>query len=146
MPVYQKGKAPYIFGGGQVEWDDNGAPIEQSRRTTEFVVTIPKYISMPAAGFPLLSYVHGAAGVARQVYERGDFDYYDLSRYPYYIAKEGEGPSMIAAERGWASSGIGGHLSVNHLPEWDGAAILVGYNPSLLKPSFKSYKLLNFKI
>lgn len=129
VPGYQKGVAPFALKGGRIEWDDTGAPVEQYSRTTEFVVTIPKDFTMPAAGFPLLSYVHGAAGIARQVYERGDFDYYDLSRYPYYIAKEGEGPSQIAAQRGWASSGFGGHLSVDHLPEWGVATIVAGFNP-----------------
>ena len=129
IPGYQKGVLPFTREGGEFEWDDTGAPIEQYTRTTEFVVTIPKDFQMPEAGFPLLSYVHGAAGVARQVYERGDFDYYDLSRYPYYIAKEGEGPSQIAAERGWASSGLGQHFSVNHLPDLGVMTILAGFNP-----------------
>ena len=129
LPGYQKGVLPYVTEGGEFEWDETGAPIEQYTRTTEFVVTIPKGLQMPEQGFPLLSYVHGAAGVARQVYERGDFDYYDLSRYPYYIAKEGEGPSQIAAERGWASSGLGQHFSVNHLPDLGVMTILAGFNP-----------------
>ncbi|MGC1507472.1 hypothetical protein [Ketobacter sp.] len=129
VPGYQKGVVPFVLKGGQIEWDQSGAPIEQYHRTTEFVVTIPKDMTMPENGYPLLSYVHGAAGIARQVYERGDFDYYDLTRYPYYIAKEGEGPSQIAAQRGWASSGFGGHLSVDHLPEWGVATIPAGFNP-----------------
>ena len=129
LPGYQKGVLPFISKGGEFEWDETGAPIEQYTRTTEFIVTIPKDFQMPEAGFPLLSYVHGAAGIARQVYERGDFDYYDLSRYPYYIAKEGEGPSQIAAQRGWASSGLGQHFSVNHLPDLGVMTILAGFNP-----------------
>lgn len=129
IPGYQKGVVPFVFSGGGIEWNEDGSPVEQYTRTTEFILTIPKEFTMPENGFPLLSYVHGAAGTAKQVYERGDFDHYDITRYPYYIAKIGEGPSQIAAERGWASSGLGGHLSVDHLPQWDVATIAIGFNP-----------------
>lgn len=129
VPGYQKGKVPFYTKGGEIEWDEEGAPIVQYTRTTEFVVTIPKDIEMPENGYPLLSYVHGAAGIARQVFERGDFDYYDITRYPYYIAKDGEGPSQIAAQRGWATSGIGQHLSVDHLPDLGVGTIAAGFNP-----------------
>lgn len=115
LPSYQKGVAPYWLSGGEIEWNANGAPLEQRSRRAEFVLTIPKFTPMPAAGFPLLSYVHGASGNARQVYDRGEFDHVDLAHYPYYIGKAGEGPAQIAAERGWASSGLAGHTARDHI-------------------------------
>ena len=140
VPGYQKGRVPFLLSGGSIDYGADGAPVEQYSRNTKFVVTIPKHTAMPAAGFPLLSYVHGAAGSAQQVYERGDFDHYDLTRYPYYIAKNGEGPSQIAAERGWASSGFAGHLSVDHLPSWDVLTIPLmfnAYNPDVFGTNYQ---------
>ena len=94
LPSYQKGVAPYWLSGGEIEWNANGEPMEQRTRRAEFVLTIPKFTPMPAAGFPLLSYVHGASRNARQVYDRGEFDHVDLAHYPYYIGKAGEGPAQ----------------------------------------------------
>jgi hypothetical protein len=70
---------------------------------------------MPTQGYPLLYYIHGAGGTAEQVYDRGRFLYFDPFTHPYYIGEHGNGPSQIAAERGWASAGMAGHLSFDHL-------------------------------
>ena len=132
LPGYQKGTPPYLLSGGEIEWDTNDVPVQQYQRKAEFILTIPKFVAMPAQGFPLLSYVHGAGGRARQVYDRGEFDHVDFSRYPYYIGKAGEGPSQIAAERGWASSGLAGHVSYDHIPQWgsvNGTMMYNLYNP-----------------
>jgi len=63
---------------------------------------------MPAQGYPLLLYIHGTGGVSTQVYERGPVDA-EGHREP------GRGPSEIAAERGWGSACMGGHMSEEHL-------------------------------
>ena len=128
LPGYQKGVAPYALFGGEVEWTAGGAPVQQYTRQAEFVLTIPKQVTMPDTGFPLLSYVHGAGGRAHQVYDRGEFDHFDITRYPYYIGKAGEGPSQIAAERGWASSGLAGHASRDHIPQWGALNGVMVYN------------------
>ena len=132
LPGYQKGIPPYLVFGGQVEWESDGAPKQQYTRNAEFMLTIPKQGTMPASGYPWLSYVHGAGGRARQVFDRGEFDHLDLTRYPYYIGKAGEGPAQIAAERGWAATGLAGHLAYDHIPQWSlvGGTLMYNlYNP-----------------
>ena len=130
LPGFQTGHAPYAVQGGNIEWDAQGQPIEQYRRRAKFVVTIPKTVTMPEQGFPLLSFIHGAGGTAEQVFDRGRFVKFDPLTPPYYLGEAGNGPSQIAAERGWASSGLAGHLSYDHL----GGALanlqgfLFGYN------------------
>lgn len=132
LPGYQKGIPPYWLLGGDVEWHGSGEPKQQYTRRAEFVLTIPKYTPMPETGFPLLSYVHGASGDARQVYDRGEFDHIDLTRHPYYIGKAGEGPAQIAAERGWANSGLAGHIAYDHIGQTRslfGTAVYNLFNP-----------------
>lgn len=109
VPGFQKGTTPYAYPryGGDIEWQANGAPKIQYQREAPFVVTIPKQ-PMPESGYPLMMYNHGTGGDAIQVFTRGQEDAagnLDI----------GGGPSRIAASRGWASSGMGGHLSFDHL-------------------------------
>lgn len=116
VPGFQRGPIPYILTGGQVEWDENGNPVQQYSRNAEFIVTIPKTQTMPADGFPMLFYHHGAGGNAEQVFTRGKYLRTAIDIVvPYKILDRGNGPSQIAAERGWASSGFGGHMSLDHL-------------------------------
>lgn len=128
VPGFQTGQPPYTFTGGAVEWDSSGAPIEQYQRQAEIVLTIPKQGTMPASGYPVMSYVHGAGGRAHQVHDRGEFSHIALT-YPYYIGKEGQGPSQIAAERGWASAAMAGHLAVDHIGQIRSLAGAMDYNP-----------------
>ena len=119
IPGFQKGIAPYLLVSGDIEWNASGEPVQQYTRDGSFVVTIPKNQTMPAAGFPMLFYHHGAGGDADQVYTRGKYlgtgvDIIDETLTPS-IKEVGNGPSQIAAERGWASAGFGGHLGVDHM-------------------------------
>jgi len=139
LPGFQKGTPPYALLGGEVEWGSDGSPLQQYTRTAEFVLTIPKHTTMPDSGYPLLSYVHGAGGRASQVYDRGEFDHLDPSQYPFYMGKPGEGPAQIAAERGWASSGLAGHASYDHIPQWgslNGVMVYNVFNPEGLAGNY----------
>ncbi|MCG8670553.1 MAG: hypothetical protein MI867_14140, partial [Pseudomonadales bacterium] len=109
VPGFQAGIAPYAYPvyGGDIQWQENGAPIVQYHRDTPMIVTIPNQ-PMPENGFPLLMYNHGTGGDAVQVYNRG-------LQFPDGSIEAGGGPSRIAANRGWASSGMGGHMSMDHL-------------------------------
>lgn len=119
VPGFQRGQAPYELTGGDVVWNAAGQPVQQYSRDAKFVVTIPKHVPMPASGFPMLMFHHGAGGNAIQVYTRGPYvgtgidPIDDVVTLP--IKEVGNGPSQVAAERGWASSGFGGHLGVDHL-------------------------------
>lgn len=64
IPIYQKGQVPYVVNGGDIAFDDDGAPIVQRTETTRFMLTIPKG-SMPENGWPLLVYSHGSGGSYR---------------------------------------------------------------------------------
>ncbi|MAR90069.1 MAG: hypothetical protein CML06_04195 [Pseudomonadales bacterium] len=119
VPGFQKGIAPYALLSGGVDWSPQGYPLQQYTRTAPFVVTIPKYKEMPEAGYPMLFYHHGAGGVANQVFTRGKYlgtgvEIVDETLAPA-IKQAGKGPAEIAAERGWASSGFGGHMGVDHM-------------------------------
>ncbi len=116
VPGFQRGAAPYVLTGGQVDWDENGHPVQQYTRNAKFVVTIPKTRAMPAEGFPMLFYHHGAGGDADQVFTRGKYLRTAIDIVvPYKVLDRGAGPSQVAAERGWASSGFAGHMSLDHM-------------------------------
>lgn len=89
---------------------------------------ILKDMIMLENGYLLLFYVYGVVGIVWQVYECGDFDYYDLMCYFYYIVKEGEGFFQIVVQWGWVSFGFGGYLFVDYLLEWGVVMIFVGFN------------------
>ncbi len=109
VPGLQAGRAPFLgeAAGGTIEFDAAGEPVTQYTRSSPFVVTVPKR-KMPVGGYPLLFYIHGTGGLSTQVYERSRVDAQG-NREP------GRGPSEIAAERGWGSSSMGGHMSEEHL-------------------------------
>ena len=126
-PGFQNGSVPYVLGGGRIKWDASGSPVQQYTRNAEFIVTIPKTTTMPAQGFPLLEYHHGAGGSAEQVYLRST-----------YGQADGNGPAQIAAERGWASSGFAGHLGSDESGPILGFG-LVPYNLENPVSMFNSY-------
>lgn len=130
VPGFQRGTVPYLLNGGRILFDDNDAATVQYTRAAKFVVTIPKHTPMPASGFPLLNYHHGAGGVAAQVYMRGEYLYTGHDTLlPSPVLNYGNGPASVAAERGWASAGLAAHLGSDHfLPELSSVG-LFGYNP-----------------
>lgn len=105
IPGFQNGTLPYLLTGGRIEWDDNGNPIQQYSRKAEIILNIPKNTTMPMKGFPLMEYTHGAGGDAEQVFTRGTFE---------DDREAGKGPAWVAAQRGWASSGMAGHFGMDH--------------------------------
>ena len=106
-PVLQRGVIPF-FTGGTIKFDDQGNPMVQGSRSAPIIVTIPKSEQdMPVNGFPMLHYHHGTGGLATQVFERG------------YTSSDGtqsyEGsPAQVAAQRGWATAAMAGHLGADH--------------------------------
>lgn len=104
-PVLQKGVIPY-FTGGAIEYDEQGTPIVRDTRSTPIIITIPKQ-DMPQQGYPMLHYHHGTGGLATQVFERG---LTQIDGSQIYLGS----PAQVAAQRGWAASGMGGHLGADH--------------------------------
>lgn len=130
---FQQGTAPYAYTnyGGAIEFLDNGAPVMQYVRQAPFVVTLPKR-QMPEGGFPLLMYNHGTGGDSQQVYLRG-------KTLPDGTVEAGKGPAEIAAQRGWAASGMGGHMAPEHigvLGSVDGYMAYNFLNPVAMRNNF----------
>lgn len=140
VPGYQKGTIPYPLSGGRILFNADDTPIQQYTRTAKWVVTLPKHRPMPASGFPVLSFHHGAGGKAEQVYTRGAYLRTGIDVIvPYPVLDRGNGPSQIAAERGWASSGFAGHMSMDHLGVERGGYGMFGYdmfNPVAFKYTY----------
>lgn len=63
-PVYQCGIPPYLSGGGDIAFDEAGEPVLQREEWAGFAVTIPKTLSQPEAGWPVVVFAHGTGGYA----------------------------------------------------------------------------------
>ena len=122
VPGLQEGLIPYLAmkDGGVIEFEADGEPVVQYTRMSPFVITVPKR-AMPEQGYPLLFYIHGTGGLSTQAYQRGPVDAQG-NRPP------GRGPSEVAAERGWGSSCMGGHLSVEQLGVFGSLDGYIPYN------------------
>lgn len=108
VPQFQQGYFPYPFtpAGGKVQRDTEGNLLIQRLRRTPVHIALPKQ-DMPASGFPLLIYNHGTAGKSSQFFERGYTQADGTSTDHGNIAE-------VAARRGWATSGMGGHFGADH--------------------------------
>ncbi len=102
VPVFQDGTSPYTFAGGEIHFDERGAPIVQRHESVRFAVTTPR-ARMPSSGWPILLYEHGGSGTYREVIERGA-----LPDPP-----AGSGPAQVLARRGIAAFGKDGATNVN---------------------------------
>ncbi len=60
-PNFQAGEKPYEE-GGDLQFDDDGAPIVQSQETLRFMLLIPRDQAMPPGGWPVIMYAHGTGG------------------------------------------------------------------------------------
>ncbi len=67
LPIFQKGSAPYFapLDGGDFELAADGTPQVQRTEQVCMALTIPKGVTMPATGWPLVIYAHGTGGSFR---------------------------------------------------------------------------------
>lgn len=131
-PQYQTGRPPFEEEGGTMVFDADGAPVEQWVDTAPFVITFPRR-PMSAEGFPLLFYVHGTGGVARQVIDRG------TTAPDGTPPREGTGPAQRAAVRGWGASGFAMPIAPERVGEAEsmgGFAMYNWFNPPALRDNF----------
>ncbi len=103
VPIFQDGTPPYALEGGEIHFDETGAPLVQRHEDVSFAVTVPRTAPMPAAGWPILLYEHGGSGTYREVIERG----------PLPDPAPGSGPARVLARRGIAAFGKDGATNVN---------------------------------
>jgi len=70
VPVYQQGEAPYLSGGGGIEFVD-GEPLFDHHETARILVTLPR---SGAGALPVVVHVRTGAGGDRALVERGQVD------------------------------------------------------------------------
>jgi hypothetical protein len=113
MPQFQDGTPPYGHGkGGRIHFGPDGKPKVQRMERVPVAFSIPKS-AMPAAGFPIMIYIHGTAGVSTQFIDRGEVPgsgppvngiYRGNFKEPTG-APPGTGPALIFAQHGIAGVG-----------------------------------------
>ncbi len=62
LPIFQKGAAPYLIAGGNIEVDADGVAATERREEVCAALTIPKAGAMPGGGWPIVLYGHGTGG------------------------------------------------------------------------------------
>jgi len=70
-PVMQAGTRPYEEEGGAIQTDGLGVPQVQGSEDVCFSLTVPKGVSMPAGGWPVVLYSHGTGGDFRSGIREG---------------------------------------------------------------------------
>jgi len=104
MPDYQQGDAPYATSGGDWQVDAQGGPLPAHFETSTLVVTIPR-APMPAAGFPLVTFIRTGGGGDRPLVDRG---VQGKTGGPPLVA--GSGPAQEFARVGYAGVQVDGPL------------------------------------
>lgn len=101
MPVYQRGDPPFSGGGGDIAFDDVGAPILAGTETARVFVTLPR-APMPSAGFPTVVFSRTGGGGDRPLIDRGVRDASGMAIEP------GSGPARDFARVGFAGVSVDG--------------------------------------
>lgn len=96
FPQFQQGTPPFNS-AGLFEFTSDGFLVEQRVESAPVVITIPKDLTVPEDGFPLLIYQHGSNGLSTQVVDRGPILEPGGERVP------GLGPAHVVAEYGIAT-------------------------------------------
>lgn len=123
VPRIQSGPQPYReHGQGQIVYGPDGQPQIQSMQDVRLVVTVPRR-PQPAAGFPLMLYLHGSGGEWYEGVDRSPLPAQEDR--PDFV--KGEGPAKWLARRGLAMAGFDFpiHGNRNNPPDTTG---LVFYN------------------
>lgn len=96
VPIFQRGKAPYLTEGGYIEFDEFGMPIVDHYENLRFSLCIPK-AKMPKDGFPLLIHAHGSGGSYRTIVDRGARGMPAGSGLAWYMSKIGVATASMDA-------------------------------------------------
>ncbi|MEK7705613.1 MAG: hypothetical protein AAB426_11690 [Myxococcota bacterium] len=70
LPIFQRGEAPYLDDGGDLELDASGDPQIVRHEDVRFVLTLPK-TTPPVTGWPVVLYAHGTGGSWREAVTEG---------------------------------------------------------------------------
>lgn len=101
VPVYQRGEPPFSREGGDIVFDDAGAPILVRTETARVFVTLPR-APMPSGGFPTVVFSRTGGGGDRPLIDRG---VRDASGSPI---ETGSGPARDFARVGFAGVSVDG--------------------------------------
>ena len=73
IPIFQKGSEPYLTpsDGGDFEYAMDGTPVAQRMEQVCMALTVPKGVTMPTGGWPLVVYAHGTGGSFRSHINEG---------------------------------------------------------------------------
>jgi len=100
VPIFQRGKPPYLFEGGNIEFDESGEPTVDHYERLRFSLCVPK-AEMPASGFPILVHSHGSGGDYRTLVDRGAHGMPEGYGLAWYMSKIGiASASMDAPHHG----------------------------------------------
>ncbi|MCA9772520.1 MAG: hypothetical protein KC466_08925 [Myxococcales bacterium] len=117
MPIFQSGERPYLLEGGEILFDDHGAPIVQWTESVRFALTVPRGV-MPATGWPVLIFANGSGGSYLSVVDRG----------AQPLPPLGSGPASFLAARGIAAIATDPILTGPRSPDHDPSGTLF-FNP-----------------
>lgn len=126
VPVIQSGQRPYREQGeGRIVFGADNKPMIREMQRVRLAVTIPKK-PQPAAGFPMVMYLHGSGGEWYQAIDRGPLPLSGM-RATLPEPTKGTGPAEWLARRGIATAGFDFplHGNRNDPPDTTG---LVFYN------------------
>ncbi|MBM65344.1 MAG: hypothetical protein CMH55_03815 [Myxococcales bacterium] len=137
LPVVQNGVRPYSnVGEGLIQWEADGAtPTIVEYQNVRLALTVPKQPA-PAAGFPIMLYMHGSGGEWYQGIERGPKAEVEDPE----PSAPGLGPAYWLAQRGVATLGFDFSLHGNrHSPPDTSGLVLYNItgNPQTTLHNFK---------
>jgi hypothetical protein len=123
QPQHQHGMPPHLMGSGELARDEAGNLLVTREEEAPFHLSFPRG-KMPAEGFPLVFYVHGTGGDARQAIDRGERPRPGVPGIPgtgmaSWLAPHGVGTACIAGPYspdriGWrALDGYGAYSFMN---------------------------------
>jgi len=107
IPQFQTGMPPFPE-RGRFELDGASVPIAQRYETVPFTLTLPR-TPMPAAGYPLMLYLHGSGGRSLDLVDRGKVG----ATEP---AAPGTGPAAVISGHGIAGFAAALPLGPERLP------------------------------
>jgi hypothetical protein len=125
FPQFQQGTPPFNT-QGLFEIGSDGLPVMQGMQTAPIALTLPVG-QMPAAGFPLVTYVHGSGGLSTEVIDRGTWvpmadtstcapGTVDMWNGVTGCNIKGEGPAYVLAPFGFAMAGAAMPLNPERFP------------------------------
>ncbi len=136
LPTYQAGIPPFLFGGGQWEFDLQGQAILQGEEEANLYLTVP-HGTMPAAGFPGCVLIRTGMGDAVPLVDRGVHAQAGASGVP------GTGPAREFATAGFMGISVDGpHGGLRNVTGLDEQLLMFNMaNPTAMRENLRQSAL-----